>query len=108
MRQAYELAAKEVNDKGGLNLGGEQVEVELIFEDSASRPEVGVSAAQKLLTRDQVDLLGTDTGCRLTYMDYQKVAEGCGVEKGGVVWVSAAKGVGIDRLADLVREWLTA
>ncbi len=37
-----------------------------------------------------------------------QVAEGCGVEKGGVVWVSAAKGVGIDRLADLVREWLTA
>lgn len=61
MRQAYELAAKEVNDRGGLNLDGEQVQVELIFEDSASRPEVGVSAAQKLLTRDQVDLLVGDT-----------------------------------------------
>lgn len=61
MRQAYELAAKEVNEEGGLQLGDEKVEVELIFEDSASRPEVGVSAAQKLLTRDQVDLLVGDT-----------------------------------------------
>lgn len=61
MRQAYELAAKEVNERGGLNIDGKQLEVELIFEDSASRPEVGVSAAQKLLTRDQVDLLVGDT-----------------------------------------------
>ncbi|MDX5362244.1 MAG: ABC transporter substrate-binding protein, partial [Alphaproteobacteria bacterium] len=36
-------------------------QVELIFEDSASRPEVGVSAAQKLLTRDQVDVLLGDS-----------------------------------------------
>lgn len=36
----------------------------------------------------------------------KEVAEGCGLDKSEVVWVSAAKGVGIDRLADLVREWL--
>lgn len=36
----------------------------------------------------------------------KEVAEGCGLEKNQVVWVSAAKNVGIDRLADLVREWL--
>jgi GTP-binding protein len=36
----------------------------------------------------------------------KEVAEGCGLDKGEVVWVSAAKNVGIDRLADLVREWL--
>ncbi|MGB3054142.1 MAG: ribosome biogenesis GTP-binding protein YihA/YsxC [Acidimicrobiales bacterium] len=34
------------------------------------------------------------------------VAEGCGLEKNEVIWVSAAKNVGIDRLADQVREWL--
>ena len=61
MRQAYELAAKEVNEEGGLTIDGEKVQVELIFEDSASRPEVGVSAAQKLLTRDQVDVLVGDS-----------------------------------------------
>lgn len=36
----------------------------------------------------------------------REVAEGCGLDKNEVVWVSATKNVGIDRLADLVREWL--
>ena len=34
------------------------------------------------------------------------VAAGCGLEKNEVIWVSAAKNVGIDRLADQIREWL--
>lgn len=38
----------------------------------------------------------------------REVAEGCGLDRSEVVWVSAAKNVGIDRLADLVREWLAA
>lgn len=36
----------------------------------------------------------------------QELAEGCMLEVGDVVWVSAAKNVGIDRLRDLVRSWL--
>jgi acetolactate synthase-like protein len=39
---------------------------------------VGNDAGWTQIARDQVDILGTDTGCRLTYMDYHKVAEGCG------------------------------
>ena len=34
------------------------------------------------------------------------VAAGCGLEKNEVIWVSAAKNVGIDRLADQIRDWL--
>jgi GTP-binding protein len=34
------------------------------------------------------------------------LAAGCDLEPGDVVWVSAAKGVGIDRLRGLVRSWL--
>ncbi len=34
------------------------------------------------------------------------LAIGCGISPGDVVWVSAAKGVGIDRLRGLVRGWL--
>jgi GTP-binding protein len=33
------------------------------------------------------------------------LAEGCRLERGDVVWVSAHSGVGIDRLRDLVRSW---
>ena len=35
------------------------------------------------------------------------LAAGCGLLPADVVWVSAAKGVGIDRLRDLVRLWLS-
>ena len=34
------------------------------------------------------------------------LAEACGLGPKDVIWVSAAKGVGIDRLADLMRSWL--
>jgi GTP-binding protein len=34
------------------------------------------------------------------------LAEGCGVPQSEVIWVSAAKGTGIDRLRDLARLWL--
>ncbi|MEL6983236.1 MAG: ribosome biogenesis GTP-binding protein YihA/YsxC [Actinomycetota bacterium] len=34
------------------------------------------------------------------------VAEGCDLEPGDVVWVSAVKGVGIDRLRGLLLSWL--
>ncbi len=34
------------------------------------------------------------------------LAEGCMLEVGDVVWVSSAKGTGIDRLRTLIRSWL--
>lgn len=45
-----QLAVKEFNDAGGLN--GRKVE--LIVEDTASRPEQGKTATEKLLNEDQV------------------------------------------------------
>ena len=36
----------------------------------------------------------------------RELAAGCGLLPADVVWVSAAKDVGIDRLRDLVRLWL--
>ncbi len=35
------------------------------------------------------------------------LADGCGVSLGDIVWASAVTGTGIDRLRDLIREWLT-
>ncbi len=37
----------------------------------------------------------------------RQLASACGLESGDVVWVSAARHVGIDRLRDLVRIWLS-
>lgn len=36
----------------------------------------------------------------------RELAAACGLDPKEIVWVSAAKGVGIDRLADLMRTWL--
>ena len=35
-----------------------------------------------------------------------EVAAACDLDRGDVVWASASKGVGIDRLRDLIRLWL--
>jgi len=37
----------------------------------------------------------------------RELAEACDLEPGDVVWVSATRNVGVDRLRDLVRIWLT-
>lgn len=36
----------------------------------------------------------------------KELANGCGLDKGDVVWVSASKGVNVDRVRDLFRMWL--
>ena len=59
-RRAFELAVKEANDAGGIDIDGTKEKVEFTAEDSQSRPEVGLSAAEKLLTRDNVDILVGD------------------------------------------------
>ncbi len=51
------LAVEEANAAGGIVIGGETLTIELISEDSQSRPEIGVSAAQKLMERDHADLV---------------------------------------------------
>ena len=37
----------------------------------------------------------------------KELANGCGLDKGDVVWVSASKGVNVDRVRDLFRMWLS-
>jgi GTP-binding protein len=38
----------------------------------------------------------------------RELAAGCELEQSDIVWVSAAKGVGIDKLRGLILEWLSA
>jgi branched-chain amino acid transport system substrate-binding protein len=57
LRQGAQLASEEINSAGGMDIGGKKIKLELIFEDSTSKPEVGVSVAEKLLGRDRVRLL---------------------------------------------------
>jgi branched-chain amino acid transport system substrate-binding protein len=59
LKQGFILAVEEWNAKGGVMLKGfnQKVPVEVIIEDCQSKPEVGVAIAEKLFTRDKVDVL---------------------------------------------------
>lgn len=49
-----EMAAEEVNAKGGLKVGDKQLKVRLIIEDSANDPKQTAAVFQKLITKDEV------------------------------------------------------
>lgn len=52
-KRSYEMAAEEINAKGGIN--GSMIE--LIFEDDTGKPDVGRSAVEKLISRDKVSVI---------------------------------------------------
>ncbi|MBB6308875.1 ABC transporter substrate-binding protein [Xanthobacter tagetidis] len=57
MKKSWDYVTGKVNAAGGIEIDGKKKQIKIIFEDDQSKPEVGVSAAQKLLTRDGVDIL---------------------------------------------------
>ena len=57
MRKSFELAQEEFNSQGGALIDGRRKTIQFLFQDTQSKPEVGVSAAQKLLTRDNVEVM---------------------------------------------------
>ena len=57
LRQGMTAAAEEWNAKGGVTIAGKSLKIDLLFEDNQANPAQGVSAAQKLITNDQVNFL---------------------------------------------------
>lgn len=53
-RNAAQMAVKEINDAGGLQVGEEKMKVVLVVEDNAGKADQAASAAQKLITQDEV------------------------------------------------------
>ncbi|MEK9280928.1 MULTISPECIES: amino acid ABC transporter substrate-binding protein [unclassified Bradyrhizobium] len=53
----YKLWIKELNDRGGLNVAGKRIAIELIEHDDRSSSEEAVRATERLLTQDKVDLM---------------------------------------------------
>lgn len=53
-KNAAELAVKEVNEAGGLDVGGQKMEIVLFIEDDEDKEESAVSAAQKLINQSNV------------------------------------------------------
>ncbi len=53
-RNAAEMAVKEINAAGGLQVGKDKMMVKLIVEDNAGKADQSAAAAQKLITQDEV------------------------------------------------------
>lgn len=57
-KNAAELAVKEVNDAGGLEVGGRKYTVELVVEDNEDKAESAAAVAQKLVTAGVLAMIG--------------------------------------------------
>ncbi len=53
-KNAAEMAVQEINDAGGLDVGGKKYKIELVIEDNAGKADQSASSAQKLITQDNV------------------------------------------------------
>ncbi len=53
-KNAYELAVDQIDQNGGLAIGGQKHKVDLIFNDEQNSPEVGATVARKLINQDHV------------------------------------------------------
>lgn len=52
-KRSFEMAAEEINAKGGVN--GKKIE--LLFEDDTGKPDVGRSGIEKLISREKVPVI---------------------------------------------------
>ena len=53
-KNAAQLAVNEQNSVGGISIGGNPYQIELVVEDNASKAEQSVAAVNKLITQDNV------------------------------------------------------
>ncbi|MGD8269073.1 MAG: ABC transporter substrate-binding protein, partial [Desulfobacterales bacterium] len=69
-RNAREMAVDEINAAGGIkSLGG--AKLEMLYADSESKPEKGVSEAERMINTEKVHLL---TGCWNSAVTYPTTA----------------------------------
>ena len=53
----YQVWVKDVNDAGGLNVGGKKMKIEVIEYDDRSNSEELIKAIERLATQDKVDFI---------------------------------------------------
>jgi len=53
-QRAAEMKAADINDAGGLEVGGKKYTLEIVVEDNESKAESATAAATKLITQDRV------------------------------------------------------
>ena len=53
----YQVWVKDVNDAGGINVGGKKMKIEVIEYDDRSNSEEMIKAVERLATQDKVDFI---------------------------------------------------
>src|SRR5699024_7229670 len=56
-KRGYELWEEQVNDRGGIEVNGEQYKVELVYADAQSDPKSSAEAVQRMITHEDVDFI---------------------------------------------------
>jgi branched-chain amino acid transport system substrate-binding protein len=57
VKNGYELWKDDVNEKGGIDVGGKKYKVAIIYYDDQSDPQVSAKLTEKLITEDKVQFL---------------------------------------------------
>src|SRR5690606_4324880 len=56
-QQGYDLGADAINEKGGVEVGGDRFKVSMFYGDDQSNPATGADAAERLIVQNEVDVL---------------------------------------------------
>jgi len=100
MKQAAELAAEEINAKGGV-LGRK---IQIVYQDTRGQPEEGTAAAERLISQDKVVAI-TGEFHSSVFLAEMEVAHKAGIPIIGVdVWRRVVISGGHVRDCDLVVE----
>ncbi len=91
LKQGMILAVEEWNAKGGIKVkeAPKPLPIKFIVEDSESKPAVGMSVAEKLITRDKVNVLLGDSFASSVTMAIMELAPKYGIPIMSVEPVSA-------------------
>ena len=54
-KRGYDLWADTVNQNGGIEVGGESYDVEIVYADAQSKPSSGADAASRMISSENVD-----------------------------------------------------
>jgi branched-chain amino acid transport system substrate-binding protein len=93
----YLLWVKDVNDAGGLAVGGRKLPLEVVEYDDRSQSEEAVRAVERLITQDKVDILLPPWGTGMN------LAVAPTIHKAGYPMMTAT--FVSDRIPEIVKRW---
>lgn len=75
--EGLKMAVSEINEQGGVDIGGEKYKIELLLFDTRGNPSDAVGIAEKLITREGVKVIlsGADTATNMAMQEVTQAAK---------------------------------